>query len=81
MAVDRTNFVTAVEMRDMLDKVIEKNPEALVMTLVGNLSEFVVLDALFDDLDADGDARFGLRSFATGKKVEIMEVSELDYQN
>ena len=81
MAADRTNFVTAVALRDMLDKVIAKNPEALVMASTDTGFRYLVLDVLNDDLDSDGDARFELRSYETGKKVAVVETADLYYQN
>jgi hypothetical protein len=81
MTVDKSKFATAADIRDMLDRVIEKNPEALVMMATDNGSGYLVLDELFDDLDSDGDARFGVRDYETGKKVEVVETEDLYYQN
>lgn len=80
MTADETNFVTAVQMRDMLDKVIANNPEARMMAYA-NGSGFIALDVITDDLDPDGDVRFGLRSYDTGKKVKVMEVADFDSQD
>ena len=81
MAADKSNFVTAVELRDMLDKVVSRNPEALVMISMDNGSGYLVLDRVYDELDSDGDARFDIRDYDTGKKVEVLETEDLYYQN
>ena len=81
MAVDKSKFVSAVELRDMLDSVIEKNAEALIMMPTDNGSGYLVIDGIDAELDSDGDARFGVRDYETGKKVEVVETEDLYYQN
>lgn len=79
--VDKSKFATAADILDQLQKIVDKNPEALVMMATDNGSGYLVLDELFDDLDSDGDARFGVRDYETGKKVEVVETEDLYYQN
>lgn len=81
MTVDKSKFAPASELLDQLTKIVEKNPEALVMMATDNGSGYLVLDTFFDDLDSDGDARFGVRDYETGKKVEVIETEDLYYQN
>lgn len=81
MTVDNSKFTPAAELLDQLTKVVEKNPSALVMMAFDNGSGYLVLDTIFDDLDSDGDARFGLRVHDTGKLVEVVETEDLYYQN
>jgi hypothetical protein len=79
--VDKSKFANAADLLDQLQKIVDKNPEALVMMATDNGSGYLVLDELFDDLDSDGDARFGVRDYETGKKVEVVETEDLYYQN
>lgn len=74
------NFVTAIELRDQLDLIIERNPEAKLMADVDG-KDYVVIDNLNIELDSDGDARFTLRSYRDAQKVSITEVEEDAYQN
>lgn len=73
------NFITAVELRDQLDRIIEKNPEAKLMADV-NGKDYVVIDNLNVELDLDGDAHFTLRSYRDASKVSITEVEKDNYQ-
>lgn len=79
--VDKSKFATAADLLSRLTEIVEKNPEALVMMATDNGSGYLVLDELFTDLDSDGDARFGVRDYETGKKVEVIETEDLYYQN
>lgn len=81
MAVDKSKFASAADLVATLEKIVAKNPEALVMMATDNGSGYLVLDELFDDLDSDGDARFGVRDYETGKQVEVVETEDLYYQN
>lgn len=81
MTVDKSRFVTAIEIREMLDRIIAKNPEALVMASTDNGSGYLVLDNASDELDSDGDARFSVRDYETGKLVSVVETEDLYYQN
>lgn len=81
MTVDKSKFATAADLLSRLTEIVEKNPEALVMMATDNGSGYLVLDELFTDLDSDGDARFGVRDYETGKKVEVIETEDLYYQN
>lgn len=81
MTVDKSKFATAASLLEMLERVVAKNPEALVMMSTDNGSGYLVLDTLFDDLDSDGDARFGVRDYQTGKQVEVVETEDLYYQS
>lgn len=81
MTVDKSKFVTAADMLAQLEEIVKRNPEALVMMATDNGSGYLVLDGLFSDLDSDGDARFGVRDYETGKQVEVVETEDLYYQN
>jgi hypothetical protein len=81
MTIDKSKFVPAVEMLSQLEEIIAKNPNALIMMATDNGSGYLVLDGLFTDLDSDGDARFGVRDYETGKQVEVVETEDLYYQN
>lgn len=72
-------FRTAVELRDQLDLIISRNPDALLMADVDG-QDHVVIDGFIDELDSDGDARFTLRSYGEAKKARITEIEET-YQN
>lgn len=80
-AVDKSKFTTATDLMSQLERVVAQNPNALVMMATDNGSGYLVLDELFDDLDSDGDARFGVRDYETSKKVEVVETEDLYYQN
>lgn len=69
------NFVTAVELRNQLDLIIEKNPEAKLMADVDG-QDHVVIDGFNAELDSDGDAYFTLRSYGEAKKVRITDIEE-----
>jgi hypothetical protein len=75
------NFMTAVELRDQLDTIIAKNPNAKLVAEVDGQDDHVVIDGLNMELDSDGDAYFTLRSYGTGHKVSITEIEEDKYQN
>lgn len=81
MAVDKSKFASAADLMATLEKIVAKNPSALVMMATDNGSGYLVLDELFTDLDSDGDARFGVRDYETGKKVEVIDTEDLYYQN
>lgn len=81
MTVDKSKFTPAAEILDQLQKIVDKNPEALVLMATDNGSGYLALDVLFDDLDSDGDARFGVRDYETGKQVEVVETEDLYYQS
>lgn len=81
MAADKSNFATAVELRDQLDAIIAKNPEALIMLSNDNGSGYLVIDGFNPDLDSDGDARFSVRDYETGKLHDVVETEESYYQN
>jgi hypothetical protein len=81
MAADRSKFVTATELRDQLDEIIAKNPEALLMLSNDNGSGYLVIDGFNSDLDSDGDARFSVRDYETGKLHDVVETEESYYQN
>jgi hypothetical protein len=74
------NFITATELRDQLDLIIEKNPEAKLMADV-NGKDYVVIDGFNTELDLDGDAHFTLRSYRDASKVSITKIEEDAYQN
>lgn len=81
MTVDKSKFGPAVELLSQLEEIVRKNPAALLMMASDNGSGYLVLDGFFSDLDSDGDARFGLRDYETGKQVEVVEMEDLYYQN
>lgn len=73
------NFITAVELRDQLDIIIAKNPEAKLMADVDG-KDYVVIDKFNVELDLDGDSHFILRSYRDASKVSITEVEQDSYQ-
>lgn len=79
-AANKHHYATAIELRDMLDAIIEKNPEAMLMMSTDNGSGYLVIDDLNTELDSDGDARFTVRDWETGRKVEVIETEDLPYQ-
>lgn len=71
MSVDKTPFATAAELLEQLTKIVEQNPNALVMASSGR--GYLVLDNLSDELDSDGDSRFGVRDYGTAELVSVVE--------
>jgi hypothetical protein len=81
MAVDRSKFVPAAELLFMLQSVVDQNPDALLMLSNDNGSGYLVIDGFNSDLDSDGDARFSVRDYETGKLHDVVETEESYYQN
>lgn len=76
MPTEANKFATAVELREMLDRVIEKNPVALVMFSMDNGGGHLVLDSISDELNTIGDAHFSLRQYDTGNRVDVLKVED-----
>lgn len=74
------NFITATELRDQLDLIISRNPEAKLMADV-NGKDYVVIDGFNTELDRDGDSHFTLRSYRDASKVSITKIEQDAYQN
>jgi hypothetical protein len=81
MTVDKSKFVPAYELLDMIQAVVNKNPEALILMPTDNGSGYLVIDSIEESLDSDGDARFGVRDYETGQQVEVVETEDLPYQS